>query len=66
MQIVEDIAEAVEKAAERVEKAAEDFADDLPEGGGMRKVVDFVEHVAERAGKDAHIIDDFIDKVNFI
>ncbi|KAK4429582.1 hypothetical protein Salat_1258800 [Sesamum alatum] len=60
---VEEIVEAVEKVAEGVEKVAEDIADDLPEGGRLRKAVDFVESVAERASKDAHLVGDFIDKV---
>ncbi|KAL0351563.1 UNVERIFIED_CONTAM: hypothetical protein Scaly_1545000 [Sesamum calycinum] len=46
-----------------VEKVAEDIADDLPEGGKLRKAVDFVEKVAERAARDAGAVDDFIDKV---
>ncbi|GFQ02368.1 hypothetical protein PHJA_002380800 [Phtheirospermum japonicum] len=63
VETVEDIVEAVEKVAEGVEKAAEDIADDLPEGGALRKAVDFVEHVAERANRDAQLVGDFIDKV---
>ncbi|KAH6782587.1 hypothetical protein C2S51_007880 [Perilla frutescens var. frutescens] len=63
VEIAEEIVVAVEKVAEGVEKAAENLAEDLPEGGGLRKAVDFVEHVAERANKDAHIVGDFIDKV---
>ncbi|KAI3464601.1 hypothetical protein Pfo_021264 [Paulownia fortunei] len=63
VETVEGIVEAVEKVAEGVEKVAEDIADDLPEGGRLRKAVDFVEHVAERASKDAHLVGDFIDKV---
>lgn len=57
--------EAVEKAAEEVEKVAEDIADDLPEGGKLRKAVDFVEKLAERTANDAGVVDDFIDKVSF-
>ncbi|KAL0326095.1 UNVERIFIED_CONTAM: hypothetical protein Sradi_5178800 [Sesamum radiatum] len=63
VETVEEIVEAVEKVAEGVEKVAEDIADDLPEGGRLRKAVDFVESVAERASKDAHLVGDFIDKV---
>ncbi|PIN13012.1 hypothetical protein CDL12_14371 [Handroanthus impetiginosus] len=63
VEVAEEVAEATEKVAEGVEKLAEEIAEDLPEGGRLRKVVDFVEHVAERASKDAHIVDDFIDKV---
>ncbi|CAA2988500.1 Hypothetical predicted protein [Olea europaea subsp. europaea] len=60
---VEYVVEAVEKVAEKVEKVAEDIADDLSTGGELRKVVDFVERVAERATKDAGVMDDFIDKI---
>ncbi|KAI3460527.1 hypothetical protein Pfo_017190 [Paulownia fortunei] len=60
---IEVIVDAVEKVAEGVEKAAEHIADDLPEGGRLRKAVDFVENVAERASKEAHLVGDFIDKV---
>lgn len=55
----------MEKAAEEVEKVAEDIADDLPEGGKLRKAVDFVEKLAERTANDAGVVDDFIDKVSF-
>ncbi|CAA0831674.1 Unknown protein [Striga hermonthica] len=63
VETVEEIVEVVEKVAGEVEKAAEDIADDLPTDGQFRKVVDFVEHVAERANRDAHLVGDFIDKV---
>ncbi|CAA2976491.1 Hypothetical predicted protein [Olea europaea subsp. europaea] len=59
----EDVAEGVEKMAEKVEKVAEDIADDLPAGGQLRRAVDFVEKVAERAAKDAGLVDDFIDEI---
>lgn len=62
--MAEEIVVAVEKVTERVEKAAEEIIEDLPEGGRLRKAVDFVEHVAERANRDAHIVGDFIDKVH--
>ncbi|KAL6525016.1 hypothetical protein OROMI_030609 [Orobanche minor] len=63
MKITEDVVEAVEKVAEEVEKVAEDIVDDLPEGGKLRRAVDFVEKLAERTAKDAGAIDEFIDKV---
>ncbi|KAI3464599.1 hypothetical protein Pfo_021262 [Paulownia fortunei] len=63
MKMTEDVVEAVEKVAGEVEKVAEDIADDLPEGSKLRKAVDFVERLAERAAKDAGAVDDFIDKV---
>ncbi|CAA2936424.1 Hypothetical predicted protein [Olea europaea subsp. europaea] len=59
----EDVAEGVEKMAEKVEKVAEDISDDLPAGGQLRRAVDFVEKVAERAAKDAGLVDDFIDEI---
>ncbi|KAG6390610.1 hypothetical protein SASPL_148348 [Salvia splendens] len=64
VEIAEEIVEAVEKASEGVEKVAEKLAEELPEGGGLKKAVDFVEHVAEIANKDAHKLGDLIDKVN--
>ncbi|KAL0314392.1 UNVERIFIED_CONTAM: hypothetical protein Sangu_2283600 [Sesamum angustifolium] len=63
LKMTEEVVEAVEKVAGEVEKVAEDIADDLPEGGKLRKAVDFVEKVAERAARDAGAVDDFIDKV---
>ncbi|XP_042032777.1 uncharacterized protein LOC121779509 [Salvia splendens] len=63
VEIAEEIVEAVEKASEGVEKVAEKLAEELPEGGGLKKAVDFVEHVAEIANKDAHKLGDLIDKV---
>ncbi|KAL7155772.1 hypothetical protein ABFS83_03G098800 [Erythranthe nasuta] len=63
VEAVEGIVDAVEKVTEGVEKVAEDIAEDLPEGGRLRKAVDFIEHVAERANRDAHLVGDFIDKV---
>ncbi|KAL8481872.1 hypothetical protein ACS0TY_028135 [Phlomoides rotata] len=63
VEMAEDIVEVVEMVTERVEKAAEDMLDDLPADGRLRKAVDFVEHIAERANMDAHIVGDFIDKV---
>ncbi|XP_073128490.1 uncharacterized protein [Henckelia pumila] len=61
---IEEIAEVVEKVAEGVEKVAEDIADHLPEGGTLRKAVDFVENVAETVGNDAHLVEDLIHKVH--
>lgn len=63
VEAIEEIVDAVGKVAEGVEKVAEDIAEDLPEGGRLRKAVDFVEHVAERANTDAHLVVGFIDKV---
>ncbi|KAI3468854.1 hypothetical protein Pfo_025517 [Paulownia fortunei] len=61
-QTVERIADAVEKVAEEVDKAAEDIAEALPEGG-LKKVVRFVEDLAEETAKDAQKVEDLMDKV---
>ncbi|XP_020548477.1 uncharacterized protein LOC110011739 isoform X2 [Sesamum indicum] len=63
VETIEVIVDAVEKVAEEVEKAAEHIASSLPEGGTLRKAVDFVESVAEVTSKEAHLVGDFIDKV---
>ncbi|KAJ0024096.1 hypothetical protein Pint_08396 [Pistacia integerrima] len=59
---VEDVAEFVEKVAEEVEKVAEDISDDMP-AGKLKDAVDFIEKVAETTAEDAHLVDEFIDKV---
>ncbi|XP_073314416.1 uncharacterized protein [Primulina huaijiensis] len=64
VETIEEIAEVVEKVADGVEKVAEDIADHLPEGGTLRKAVDFVENVAETVSKDAHLVEDLIHKVH--
>ncbi|KAL7160274.1 hypothetical protein ABFS83_01G083100 [Erythranthe nasuta] len=61
-QTVEKIADAVEKVAEEVDKAAEGIAAGLPEGG-FKKVVKFVEVLAEETAKDAQKVEDLMDKV---
>ncbi|CAA2956797.1 uncharacterized protein LOC111408726 isoform X2 [Olea europaea var. sylvestris] len=63
METIEQITEVVEKTAEVVDKVAENIADHLPEGGKFRKTVDFIENVAETTAKDAHLVEDIIDKV---
>ncbi|XP_062118571.1 uncharacterized protein LOC133832213 [Humulus lupulus] len=60
---VEAVAEAVEKVAEKVEDIAEDIADKLPENGKLKDAVLFIEKVAHETAKDAHFVDDFIEKV---
>ncbi|KAL2467864.1 uncharacterized protein Fot_51389 [Forsythia ovata] len=60
---IEHFAGAVEKVAEDVEKVAEDIANDLPKGGKLRNMLDFVENVAEKVAEDAHQVEEFIDKV---
>ncbi|KAJ0085334.1 hypothetical protein Patl1_08586 [Pistacia atlantica] len=62
VETVEDVAEFVEKVAEEVEKVAEDISDDMP-AGKLKDVVDCIEKVAETTAKDAHLVDEFIDKV---
>ncbi|KAK6137664.1 hypothetical protein DH2020_028590 [Rehmannia glutinosa] len=61
-QTVEKIADAVGKVAEEVDKAAEDIAEALPEGG-LKKMVSFVEDLAEETAKDAQKVEDLMDKV---
>ncbi|MCD7445877.1 hypothetical protein HAX54_015602 [Datura stramonium] len=62
---VEKVAEAVEKVADDVDKAAEDFAAKLPQGGKLRGIVESIEHLAEETEKDAQLVQDLMDKVNF-
>ncbi|KAL2483170.1 uncharacterized protein Fot_44618 [Forsythia ovata] len=59
---VEKIADAVEKVAEEVDKAAENIAEALPEGG-LKKVVNLVEDLAEETAKDAQKVEDLMDKI---
>ncbi|GFP81831.1 hypothetical protein PHJA_000326400, partial [Phtheirospermum japonicum] len=61
-QTVEKIADAVGKVADEVDKAAEDIGKALPEGG-LKKVVSFVEDLAEETAKDAQKVEDLMDKV---
>ncbi|KAL8552650.1 hypothetical protein ACS0TY_001366 [Phlomoides rotata] len=61
-QTVEKIADCVEKVAEGVDKAAEDLAKALPEGE-LKKVVHFVEELAEETARDAQKVEDLMDKV---
>ncbi|KAF4366745.1 hypothetical protein F8388_020107 [Cannabis sativa] len=60
---VEAVAEAVEKVAEKVEDIADDIADNLPDNGKLKDAVLFIEKVAHETAKDAHLLDDFIEKV---
>lgn len=62
VQTFENIVEAVEDVAEKVEKLAEDIVDDLPEGK-LKNAVSCVEKAAEEIAKDAHLVDNMIDKV---
>nr|GLL39707.1 uncharacterized protein LOC109184813 [Ipomoea trifida] len=59
---VEKVAEVVEHVAHDVDKAAEDFKEKLPEGS-LKNIVESIEHLAEETAKDAHIVEDLMDKV---
>ncbi|WCJ24782.1 hypothetical protein M5689_006714 [Euphorbia peplus] len=63
VETTEEVAEAIEKVAERIEKVAEEVADHLPEGGHLHKAAIFLEHAAKETAQDAHLVDQFIDKV---
>ncbi|CAK7347196.1 unnamed protein product [Dovyalis caffra] len=65
MQTVEAVAETVEKVADKVDKVAEDFADSLPEGR-VKQAARFIENIAEDAEKDAHLVDEAIEKIEEI
>ncbi|XP_065881485.1 uncharacterized protein [Euphorbia lathyris] len=60
---VEEVAEGIENVAEGIDKVAEELADHLPEGGRLQKAAMFVEDAAEQAAKNAHLLDQFIDKL---
>ncbi|PIN13009.1 hypothetical protein CDL12_14368 [Handroanthus impetiginosus] len=62
VETIEEIVEVVEKVAEMVDEVAEGISDDLPAGGILKKLVDMVEDVAEETAKDAHAVEDVIDK----
>ena len=62
---VEAVAEVVENVAEKVEDIADEIGNNLPEGGTLRAAFDLVENVAKETAKDAHIVDEFIEKVHF-
>ncbi|XP_019190402.1 PREDICTED: uncharacterized protein LOC109184813 [Ipomoea nil] len=59
---VEKVAEVVENVAHDVDKAAEDFKVKLPDGR-LKDIVESIEHLAEETAKDAHIVEDLMDKV---
>ncbi|PON41438.1 hypothetical protein PanWU01x14_289610 [Parasponia andersonii] len=60
---VEAVAEVVEKVAEKVEDIADDIADKLPENGKLKDAVLLIEKIAKETAKDAHLVDEFIEKV---
>ena len=53
----------VEDVAETVEKIADDIGNNFPDGGKLRSLFDLVENAAKETAKDAHIVDQFIEKV---
>ncbi|KVH98519.1 hypothetical protein Ccrd_023256 [Cynara cardunculus var. scolymus] len=60
---VDSVADRVEEIAEKVENFVDDIADDLPEGSALRQTLEKVESVADRIGKDAHMMDEMEAKV---
>ncbi|KAG5251019.1 plastid-targeted protein [Salix suchowensis] len=65
MQTTETVAETVEKVADKVDKVAEDLADILPEGK-LKQAARYIEDIAEEAEKDAHLVDEAIEKLEEI
>lgn len=65
MQTTEAVAETVEKVADKVDKVAEDLADILPEGK-LKQAVGYIEDIAEKAEKDAQLVDEAIEKLEKI
>lgn len=61
---VEDVAEVVEQVAEKVEDIADEIGDKLPEGK-LKGAFNFIEEIAKETAKDAHLVDEFIEKVCF-
>uniref|UniRef100_A0A6N2MLG0 Pterin-binding domain-containing protein n=1 Tax=Salix viminalis TaxID=40686 RepID=A0A6N2MLG0_SALVM len=61
----ETVAETVEKVADKLDKVAEDLADILPEGK-LKQAVRVIEDIAEEAEKDAHLVDEAIEKLEEI
>ncbi|KAH7847917.1 hypothetical protein Vadar_031598 [Vaccinium darrowii] len=59
----EEISEAIEKVSEKVDKVAEDVAEELPEGGKLRKAIESVEKAAEEVDKAAEVAHKLIDQV---
>ncbi|KAJ6685628.1 hypothetical protein OIU79_015611 [Salix purpurea] len=65
MQTTETVAETVEKVADKLDKVAEDLADILPEGK-LKQAARYIEDIAEEAEKDAHLVDEAIEKLEEI
>lgn len=56
------MAEAVEQVAEKVEEIADDIGNKLPTGK-LKDALEVVETIAKETAKDAHNVDEFIEKV---
>ncbi|XP_059637164.1 uncharacterized protein LOC132279250 isoform X3 [Cornus florida] len=63
VETADDVTEAMENIAEQVEKVADEIGDELPEGGRLQKAFAYVENKAKKAARDAHSVEQFIDKV---
>lgn len=61
---VDTVADRVEEMAEKVEHFVDDIANDLPEDSALRQTLEKVERVADRIGKDAHMVSDLVDKMD--
>lgn len=48
--------------AEKVEEIADEIGDHLPDGK-LKGTFDLIENIAKETAKDAHIVDQFIEKV---
>ncbi|KAI3952429.1 hypothetical protein MKX01_005296 [Papaver californicum] len=59
---IDTVAEVIEMVAEGVEKVADQVADQLPEGH-LKGAIECVESIAHEAAKDAHLADQFLDKI---
>ncbi|XP_024027957.1 uncharacterized protein LOC21402729 [Morus notabilis] len=62
VETAEAVAEAVEHVAEKVEEIADDIGNKLP-NGKLKDALDVIETIAKETAKDAHNVDEFIEKV---
>lgn len=65
MQTTEAVAETVERVADKVDKVVEDLADSLPDGK-LKQAARYIENIAEKAERDAHLVDQAIEKLEEI
>ena len=65
MNTVEAVAEVVETVAHKVEDVADGIADSLPEDGKLKAAFEAVEAIAKETARDAHMVDQLIEKVSF-